>query len=98
MLEDVLGLGEEATEMARELCNRWCQEPTVQGRKGRVAKRQPDMVQLDELVSATRSPAEPATHRTPREGRGDEAQTTQTAQPAENVPENPLEERGLIDA
>ena len=92
VLEDVLGLGEEATEMARALCNRWCREPTVQGRKGRVAKRQPDMVQLDELVSATHSPAEPATHRTPREGRGDEAQTTQTAQPAENVPGNPLEE------
>ena len=92
VMEDVLGLGEEATEMARELCNRWCQEPTVQGRKGRVAKRQPDMAQLDELVSATRSPAEPATHRTPREGRGDEAQTTQKAQPAQNVPGNPPEE------
>ena len=98
VLEDVLGLGEEATEMARELCNRWCQEPTVQGRKGGVAKRQPDMAQLNELVSASRSPAEPATHRTPRDGRGDEAQTTRTAQAAENVPENPLEERGLIDA
>ena len=89
VLEDVLGLGEEATEMARSLCNRWCREPTVQGRKGRVVKRQPDMAQLDELVGASRSPAEPATHRTPREGRGDEAQTTRAAK---NVPENPLEE------
>ena len=96
VLEDVLGLGEEATQMARELCNRWCREPTVQGRKGGVVKRQPDMAQLDELVGASRSQAEPATHRTPREGRGDETQTAQTAQPAENVPENvpenPLEE------
>ena len=75
MLEDVLGLREEATEMARELCNRWCREPTVQGRKGRVMKRQPDMVQLDELVglAGAKPPAEPVTHRTPREGRGDEA-------------------------
>ena len=92
VLEDVLGLGEEATKMARDLCNRWCQEPTVQGRKGGVVKRQPDMAQLDELVEASRSQAEPATHRTPREGRGDEAQTTRAAQPAENIPGNPLEE------
>ena len=92
VLEDVLGLGEEATKMARDLCNRWCQEPTVQGRKGGVVKRQPDMAQLDELAGASRSQAEPATHRTPREGRGDEAQTTSAAQPAENVPGNPPEE------
>ena len=92
VLEDVLGLGEEATKMARDLCNRWCQEPTVQGRKGGVVKRQPDMAQLDEMVGASRSQAEPATHRTPREGRRDEAGTTQTAQPAENVPGNPPEE------
>ena len=89
VLEDVLGLGEEATKMARDLCNRWCQEPTVQGRKGGVVKRQPDMAQLDELAGASRPSAKPATHRTPREGRGDEAQT---AQPAENVPENPTRE------
>ena len=73
VLEDVLGLGERATELARSLCNRWCREPTVQGRKGRVVKRQPDMAQLDELVGA-KPPAEPATHRTPREGRGNETQ------------------------
>ena len=75
VLEDVLGLGEEATELARSLCNRWCREPTVQGRKGRVVKRQPDMAQLDELVglAGAKPPAEPVTHRTPREGRGDEA-------------------------
>ena len=88
VLEDVLGLGEEATELARSLCNRWCREPTVQGRKGRVAKRQPDMAQLDELVGLTRArpPAEPATHRTPREGRGDDIRA------AGNGPENLLDE------
>ena len=96
VLEDVLGLGEEATQMARELCNRWCREPTVQGRKGRVMKRQPDMAQLDELVglTGTSPPVEPVTHRTPREGRGDEAQKSRQdeARAAGSGPENLAEE------
>ena len=60
VLEDVPGLGEEATAAVRELCCRWCLEPTVQGRKCRVAKRQPDMERLAELAGAS--------HRTARSG------------------------------
>ncbi len=63
VLEEALGLGEEATELARSLCRRWCLEPTVQGRKGRVVKRQPDMKRLEELAGAAR----PQTHRTTRD-------------------------------
>ena len=62
VLEGVLGLDERATESVRSLCNRWCQEPTVQGRKDGVVKRQPDMIELDELIKQT-------THRTPPAGR-----------------------------
>ena len=60
VLEDVLGLGPEATESVRSLRNQWCQEPTVQGRKGGAVKRQPDMVELDELARRTTQ----RTHRT----------------------------------
>ena len=65
VLEDVLALDERATESVRSLCNRWCQEPTVQGRKGGVVKRQPDMIELDELIKQTTH----RTHRTPPAGR-----------------------------
>ena len=51
ILVDVLGLGPEALTEARRLCQRWCLEPSVQERKGRVRKRQPDMAELRELVS-----------------------------------------------
>ena len=61
VLEDVLELDERATESVRSLCNRWCMEPTVQGRKGGVVKRQPDMIELDELTKQTTH----RTHRTP---------------------------------
>ena len=64
-LEHVLGLDERATESVRSLCNRWCQEPTVQGRKGGVVKRQPNMIELDELIKQTTH----RTHRTPPAGR-----------------------------
>ena len=72
-LEDALELGEGATAAVRELCCRWCLEPTVQGRKGRVIKRQPDMEQLAELAGAR--------HRTRRGS--EEARTAGAGNPAE---------------
>ncbi len=59
VLEGVLALDERATESVRSLCNHWCQEPTVQGRKGGVVKRQPDMIELDELIKQTTPPDPP---------------------------------------
>ena len=46
VLEDVLGLGPEATRTVAALRNRWCMEPTVQGRKGARKSRQGDMEDL----------------------------------------------------
>ena len=74
VLEDVLGLGAEATESVRSLRNQWCQEPTVQGRKGGAVKRQPDMAELDELASRTTQ----RTHRTHRTQPGGESETVVT--------------------
>ena len=79
VLEDVLGLDEGATETVRSLCNRWCLEPTVQGRKGGVVKRQPDMAELAAL--AKEKPATPRpSRRTPRK-EDQETGVTLEAQP-----------------
>ena len=50
VLVEVLELGEEAFNQARNLCQRWCLEPTVQGGKGGVIRRQEDMNQLSKMV------------------------------------------------
>ena len=46
VLEEVLELDREALELTASLRNRWCLEPTVQGKKGAVEKRQGDMEML----------------------------------------------------
>ena len=51
VIEDVLGLGPEATWGMAGLRNRWCREPTVQGRKGARKSRMGDMENLGTLVS-----------------------------------------------
>ena len=50
VLEDVLGLGPGATRAVAELRNRWCREPTVQGRKGARKSRRDDMENLDAMI------------------------------------------------
>ena len=52
VLEEALDLGPEVTQAVRQLCNRWCLEPTVQGRKGARLGRQDDMDNLRKLVGS----------------------------------------------
>ena len=86
VLEDVLGLDAGATEWVRFLCNCWCLEPTVQGRKGGVVKRQPDMAELHAL--ANERPAAPRpSRRTPRK------ESRETGVALEAQPPKPQEER-----
>ena len=64
VLEDVLGLGPETTALLKELRNRWCLEPTVQGKKGQSASRQPNMERLRDMVEEER-PAPQAEEKKP---------------------------------
>ena len=57
VLVEALRLGEETFHRVRELCQRWCLEPTVQGRKGGVAARRADMERLEELVRTGSQPS-----------------------------------------
>ena len=52
VLTEVLELEREAVDWIRDLRNRWCQEPTLQARKGGSACGQPIMDKLRELVRA----------------------------------------------
>ena len=52
VLTEVLELELEAVDWIRDLRNRWCQEPTVQARKGGSVCGQPIMDKLRELVRA----------------------------------------------
>ena len=98
VLVEVLELGEEAFNQARNLCQRWCLEPTVQGGKGGVIRRQEDMDQLSKMVeesgnveSNTREYAEKngATphHNRSREGRPQPQETAAAAATATQIKE-----------
>ena len=52
VLQDVLGLDDQAMERARELTERWCLEPSVQGKRAHAASRKEDMAQLRQAVAS----------------------------------------------
>ena len=49
-----LGMGEKEFQEMRTLCRQWCQEPTVQSRKGETGHGREEMRQLGELVASGR--------------------------------------------
>ena len=52
VLQDVLGLDDRAMERARELTERWCLEPSVQGKRAHAASRKEDIAQLRQAVAS----------------------------------------------
>ena len=54
IIEEVLGLGPEVTQAVRAMRDAWCQEPSVQGRKGARVYRRDEMETLSDRVEASK--------------------------------------------